>query len=239
MRLGFPFIQLPLRFDAAALAGELAAIDESEWRPHPQGFPGNSALPLVAVNGDPDNDGLVGPMRPTAYLDRLPYLADVLRSLGAVLGRTRLMRLSGQAEVNPHIDQAYYWAERMRIHVPIVTQPRVMFYCGDASIHMGAGECWIFDTWRLHRVHNDGDNMRIHLVADTVGGEGFWQLMKQSRPLTAGKTGWLRARRTARVCAEFSVAIRNRQRAARHDTLGTRYASALSVRRNAAASGHE
>jgi LPS sulfotransferase NodH len=190
VRLGFPFIQLPLRFDAAALAGELAAIDESEWRPHPQGFPGNSALPLVAVDGDPDNDGLVGPMRPTAYLGRLPYLGDVLRSLGAVLGRTRLMRLSGQAEVNPHIDQAYYWAERMRIHVPIVTQPRVMFYCGDAAINMAAGECWIFDTWRLHRVHNDGDNVRIHLVADTVGGEAFWALMKQSRPAQASKNGW-------------------------------------------------
>ncbi|HEX4480493.1 MAG TPA: sulfotransferase [Rudaea sp.] len=190
MKLGFPFIQLPLRFDAAALASELSALDESEWRPHPQGFPGNSALPLVAVNGEPDNDGLVGPMRPTSYLERLPYLGKVLRSFGAVLGRTRLMRLSGQAEVSPHIDQAYYWAERMRIHVPIVTQPRVMFYCGDATIHMAAGECWIFDTWRLHRVHNDGDNMRIHLVADTIGGEDFWDLMKRSRPSQAGKTGW-------------------------------------------------
>ena len=190
MKLAFPFIQLPLRYDAAALAAELNVVDESQWRPHPQGFPGNSALPLVAVNGDPDNDGLVGPMRPTPYLQRLPYLSEVLRSLGAVWGRTRLMRLSGQAEVSPHIDQAYYWAERMRIHVPIVTQPKVTFYCGDASLHMGAGECWIFDTWRLHRVHNDGDNVRIHLVADTIGGESFWELMKRSRPAHVGKNGW-------------------------------------------------
>jgi LPS sulfotransferase NodH len=190
VKLAFPFIQLPLRYDAAALAAELNALDESEWRPHPQGFAGNSALPLVAVNGDPDNDGLVGPMRPTPYLQRLPYLSEVLRSLGAVWGRTRLMRLSGQAEVSPHIDQAYYWAERMRVHVPIVTQPRVTFYCGDATLHMGAGECWIFDTWRLHRVHNDGDNVRIHLVGDTIGGEGFWELMKLSRPAHVGKNGW-------------------------------------------------
>ena len=190
MKLAFPFIQLPLRYDSAALAAELDAVNESEWRPHPQGFPGNSALPLVAVNGDPDNDGLVGPMRPTPYLQRLPYLSDVLRSLGAVWGRTRLMRLSGQAEVSPHIDQAYYWAERMRVHVPIITQPKVTFYCGDSSLHMAAGECWIFDTWRLHRVHNDGDNVRIHLVADTIGGEGFWELMKLSRPAHVGKNRW-------------------------------------------------
>ena len=139
MRLQFPFIQLPLCFDAAALAAEVAAIEEAEWRPHPQGFPGNSALPLVAVGGDPDNDGLVGPMRPTPLLARLPYLQQVLNALGVVLGRTRLMRLSGQAEVTAHIDQAYYWAERMRVHVPIVTQPGVRFHCGDAEINMAAG----------------------------------------------------------------------------------------------------
>ncbi len=190
MRLQYPFIQLPLRFDAAALAAELATLDESEWRPHPQGFAGNSALPLIAVDGDPDNDGLIGPMRPTPFLGRFPYLNQVLGSLGAVLGRTRLMRLSGNAEVTPHIDQAYYWAERMRVHVPIVTQPGVRFFCGDADINMAAGECWIFDTWRLHRVLNAGDNVRIHLVADTVGGDGFWDLMANSRPHHVGSNGW-------------------------------------------------
>jgi Sulfotransferase family/Aspartyl/Asparaginyl beta-hydroxylase len=190
VRLQFPFIQLPLRFDAAALAAEIGAVDEAEWRAHPQGFPGNSALPLVAVDGDPNNDGLVGPMRPTPLLARFPYLNQVLGSLGVVLGRTRLMRLSGQAEVSPHIDQAYYWAERMRVHVPIITQPGVRFHCGEAVIHMAAGECWIFDTWRLHRVHNDGDSARVHLVADTVGGEHFWELMALSRPHEMGTKGW-------------------------------------------------
>ena len=191
MRLQFPFIQLPLRFDAQALAAELATLDEAEWRPHPQGFPGNSALPLIAVDGDPDNDGLVGPMRPTPLLARFPYLNQVLGSLGGVLGRTRLMRLSGQSEVTPHIDQAYYWAERMRVHVPIVTQPAVRFFCGSADIHMAAGECWIFDTWRLHRVLNDADQPRIHLVADTVGGSGYWQWLRQARPHDRSPPGWL------------------------------------------------
>ncbi len=190
MRLQFPFIQLPLRFDAAALAAEVALIEEAEWRPHPQGFAGNSALPLIAVDGDADNDGLIGPMRPTPLLACLPYLQQVLASLGVVLGRTRLMRLSGNAEVSAHIDQAYYWAERMRVHVPIVTQPGVRFHCGDAEIHMAAGECWIFDTWRLHRVLNQGDAVRIHLVADTVGGEGFWEHMQRSRPQHMHPPGW-------------------------------------------------
>ena len=52
MKLPMPFLRLPLQFDAQALATEIAGFDESEWRPHPQGLPGNSAVPLVAVGGN-------------------------------------------------------------------------------------------------------------------------------------------------------------------------------------------
>ena len=100
------------------------------------------------------------------------------------------MRLSGQAEVTPHVDVNYYWRERVRVHVPIVTQPTVRFTCGDAQINMRAGECWIFDTWRMHNVVNDHALPRIHLVADTVGGMGFWQLVARARPHTRVSADW-------------------------------------------------
>ncbi len=186
-----PFLQLPLLFDAAALAAEIEALGESAWKPHPQGFAGNSMLPLLAVNGDPDNETFAGSMRPTAHLQRCDYLQQVLASLGASVGRTRLMRLAGQAEVTRHADQGYYWAERVRVHVPIVTQPTVRFECGDAAINMEAGECWIFDTWRQHRVLNDAEQSRIHLVSDTVGGGAFWDLAAQGRSHDAPRECWV------------------------------------------------
>ena len=34
------------------------------------------------------------------------------------------------------------------------TRPEVRFYCGDENVHMAAGEAWVFDNWRLHRVEN-------------------------------------------------------------------------------------
>src|SRR3546814_5250374 len=52
---------------------------------------------------------------------------------------------------------------------------------------MGAGECWIFDTWRRHGVVNTGDVDRIHLVMDTVGGTEFWKHAGGARP--AGVAG--------------------------------------------------
>ncbi|HEX5960727.1 MAG TPA: sulfotransferase [Rhodanobacteraceae bacterium] len=191
MKLPVPFIQLPLKFDAEALAAEIGGLDEALWQPHPNGFPGNSALPLVAVDGDParGND-LCGPMRPTPILEKCPYLRQAIGSLDAVIGRVRLMRLEGGAEVTPHIDIKYYWNERVRVHVPILTNPSVLFFCGDTQVHMGAGECWIFDTWRRHRVINGAGTTRVHLVIDTVGSPAFGEMVRAGRTHTAPTAGW-------------------------------------------------
>ena len=192
MKLQARFLQLPLLFEANRLAREISSLPESAWQPHPAGFAGNDFLPLVAVNGDIANESFSGPMRPTPHLSaERPYLLQTLASLGAVLGRTRLMRLTGHAEVSEHCDVNYYWRDRMRVHVPIITQPVVKFYCGDAVAHMAAGECWIFDTWSLHRVINDQTQSRVHLVADTVGGERMYQLMANGRlPDQPAPAGW-------------------------------------------------
>lgn len=181
MKLQVPFIQLPVQFDADRLASEMLALGEEAWREHPQKYPGNYALPLVAVDGDPDSDEVAGSMLPTPHLARCPYLMQVLARLGAVWGRTRLMKLAGGAEVSPHVDINYYWRDRMRVHVPIQTQPGVRFQCGEAEVNMRAGECWIFDTWRPHRVLNVADHERVHLVADTVGGPKFWEIANRGR----------------------------------------------------------
>jgi len=179
MHLDSEFIRLPLRFDAARLAAEVNAIPESEWRKHPQGHVGNTALPLVAAGGNPDNDDVRGPMRPTPYLHQCPYLQQVLAALQTVIGRTRLMRIEGNGEATLHVDTNYYWMNRVRVHIPILTFPEVEFLCGDATVYMPPGECWIFDTWRMHNVLNHRPQPRIHLVCDTVGTVEFWDRVAQ------------------------------------------------------------
>jgi hypothetical protein len=184
MQLKAPFIQLPVSFDAARLRAEIEALGSSGWRDHPQKYPGNFALPLISVNGDAEDDGVAGPMRPTQHLERCPYLMQVLERLGAVWGRSRLMKLGGHAEVTAHVDASYYWRERMRVHIPVVTTPDVRFVCGDGEVNMREGECWIFDTWRRHRVLNGSGRERIHLVADTVGSDAFQSLIENGHMAT-------------------------------------------------------
>jgi hypothetical protein len=177
MRLRQPFVRLPLVVDADRLRAETDAIPESAWRGHPEGAPGNSAVVLVGVGGDPDGDATVGAMAPTPHLQGMPYTREVLAGLGTTVGRTRLMRIATETELGLHVDTNYYWWHHLRIHVPVQTTPDVVFEAGDESVHMAAGEVWVFDTWRRHRVDNPASSPRIHLVIDTVGSASLWDLI--------------------------------------------------------------
>ncbi len=189
MQLPQPFIRLSLTVDADRLRSEIAQFGPAEWRDHPQGHPGNSALPLVARHGEPQDDGVAGPMGATPHLARCPYVRQVLAALGAPIGRSRLMRLDSGSEATAHVDTNYYWSQRVRVHIPIVTTPGVRFLCGDAQTHMAPGEVWIFDTWRPHNVLNPPGVERIHLVVDTVGSDSVLgpgaRRRARPRPLSA------------------------------------------------------
>src|SRR5581483_6914174 len=175
MKLPRPFFRLPLAFDAERLRAEIEALPESAWAEHPSDYQGNSSLRLISVGGA-ENDDVDGAMLPTPHLRRCAYLQQVLEGFGVVWSRSRLMRLAPGASVPEHADINYHWFRRVRVHIPVVTTPEVRFHCGGESVHMGAGEAWIFDNWRLHRVENPSKITRIHLVADTTGSAAFWQL---------------------------------------------------------------
>ena len=179
MRLPFPFIRLPFSFDVHHLEAELETVSASAWMAHPSGLVGNSAVALVSYNGG-DNDDFGGKMMETAHLAALPYHRQVMASFDEILSRSRLMRLDGGSEVSPHVDFNYHWYNRLRIHVPIVTNPGVIFHCGDEALNMLPGECWIFDSWRWHKVVNNSDKDRTHLVIDISGSSRFWQMIRKA-----------------------------------------------------------
>ncbi|HEY2678027.1 MAG TPA: sulfotransferase [Steroidobacteraceae bacterium] len=176
MRLPKPFFKLPRRFDAARLRDEVAAIPASAWAPHPNGIAGNSSVRLISVDGE-ENDLVDGIMRETPQLAHTPYIRQILASFGVAWSRTRLLRLAPGAGVPAHADINYHWFYRVRLHIPVVTRPEVRFHCDGVSVHMAAGEAWVFDNWRLHNVVNPTSDERIHLVADTAGHAAFWQLV--------------------------------------------------------------
>lgn len=179
MKLKKEFIQLPFIFDAEKLSKEVNAFQAQDWMPHPQAFKGNYSMPLISVDGEM-NDTFNGAMENTSFLNQSLYMQQVIASFGEVVGRSRLMRLDGGSIIPKHADTNYHWYNRVRIHIPIVTNERVTFYCGDQKQQMNAGECWLLDTWQEHWVENLARDTRVHLVIDTAGSAKFWDLVEQS-----------------------------------------------------------
>jgi hypothetical protein len=197
MRLPRPFYRLPVRFDVERLRAEVAALPADAWARHPNAIEGNSSVRLISVEGG-ENDDVNGRMLPTAHLQASPYLRQVLASFGVVWSRSRLMRLAPGMGVPEHADINHHWFSRVRLHVPVSTQPQVRFHCDGQAVHMAPGEAWIFDNWRLHRVEHPTDEERIHLVADTSGSAAFWQFVARaegagaprSLPFDAARDAW-------------------------------------------------
>lgn len=83
MRLSRPFFQLPVLFDSARLAAEVAALPEAAWAPHPDRLPGNTAVRLITVDSA-ETDIHHGQMLPTPWLKAMPYAQQVLAGFGVV-----------------------------------------------------------------------------------------------------------------------------------------------------------
>ena len=178
MRLNKPFIRLPFRFDAERLVREVRQFGPDHWMPHPSRMGGNSAIALISSGGG-DNDSFDGEKKATPHLARCDYMQQVMAGFGEVLSRSRLMKLDAGSEVSLHVDFNYHWYSRVRIHIPVITSPYVIFHCGRERLHMAAGECWIFDSWRRHRVTNGGTGDRVHLVIDLCGSSRFWGMARE------------------------------------------------------------
>lgn len=191
MRLSRPFFHLPVLFDVARLQAEVGALPDEAWIPHPDRVAGNSAARLISAGGD-ETDSVHGQMLPTRWLEAMPYVQQTLAAFGVVWSRSRLMRLAPGAGVPEHADINYHWHSRVRLHIPIFTWPQVRFHCDGQSVHMAAGEAWIFDNWRRHHVENGAEAERIHLVADTSGTAAFWQFASAPPPPRAQwrKVAW-------------------------------------------------
>ncbi len=179
MKIGVPLLKLPRRYCAETLAKEMAALPAAAWLAHPGRLVGNDAVPLITPGGAITN-AFTGPMAPTPHLLACPTILEIMADLGAVWGRSRLMGLAPGAVVPEHVDVGHYWRTHLRIHIPVVTSNQVSFTCDGETVNMAAGECWIFDSFRLHNVYNAGTDKRIHLVLDTVGGDRLWELMREA-----------------------------------------------------------
>src|ERR1051325_4139868 len=170
-------IRLPLAFDAAAMAADLACFEESDWTAHfvHDNYEGQwSALPLRAAAGETHKlrmifaNPLASEFVDTFYLDRAPALRAALARFECPLKAARLMRLAPGSLIREHDDfDPDAGSGTARIHVPIATGPEVEFQLNRRAGGMEAGRAWYLGLPDPHSAANRGPSDRVPLVDDT------------------------------------------------------------------------
>jgi hypothetical protein len=201
--------RLPLAVPPAALARAAGAVDRAAlaYASHYSGYnKGKSwaALALRGFGGDagfiikpaemarkwklenPDKLGLA--CADTPLRAKLPALEALIAMIPGAKERIRLMRLApGGGELGRHADITDPDAgtadgRLMRIHIPLTTNPGVLFRQwrldgGVEEAHMPAGSVWSLDTRKPHQAWNRGPTPRVHLVMDCVAGPALRALL--------------------------------------------------------------
>ncbi len=163
-------LRLPLAFDPAPLAADLAAFAGADWTRHyvRDNYEGEwSAVPLRAAEGETHPIRMIGVHSmverfvDTHFLARAPAIAAALATLGGAPKCVRLMRLGP-------------------LHLPILSNPEVSFHLNGRPVAMAPGELWYLRLSDPHRAHNGGATDRVHLVIDMWLEERLLGLLREA-----------------------------------------------------------
>lgn len=173
--------RFPMRFDVAALLADIARIEgQTDWLGHydPTMTRGWQAIPLVSLGGRMNNAEAQRPLPLARYHEysetpivaALPAFKAILDAFQCPKGRTRILKLLPGAGIGKHRDirneVACFAFDQVRLHIPIITNPKVTFFVGRERIRMQEGRLYYVNFTKTHWVKNEGDHARIHLVID-------------------------------------------------------------------------
>tara|TARA_B110001450_G_scaffold238177_1_gene245004 strand:+ start:521 stop:1009 length:489 start_codon:yes stop_codon:yes gene_type:complete len=82
--------------------------------------------------------------------------------------RASLVRLNPGGSIAPHQDKNFSLCHSHRLHIPLVTHPKIIFDVGGEATHLAEGEIVEINNRRTHSVSNESTTARIHLVIDWV-----------------------------------------------------------------------
>ncbi len=168
------YAKLSLSFDAAPIKAGLHAIG-GDWRPHMNTFHYTGSWDVLALRSPGGEDKNIVPellgkhseYLDTIYMVHFPPVKALIARLKCPVMSARFLNLKAGAVIKQHRDNDLAFEKgEARLHFPVITNPRVEFYCEDDRIILQEGQCWYLNANLPHRVSNNGDEDRIHLVID-------------------------------------------------------------------------
>ena len=85
---------------------------------------------------------------------------------GGVVIRAMAVRLPPGGRITPHVDEHESLRVSHRIHLPLITNPRVRFFIDGVPHRFEAGRAVEVNNQLSHSVMNDGPTGRVHFIFD-------------------------------------------------------------------------
>jgi hypothetical protein len=169
-------LKLPLTFDATRLDLDLARLAQADWTKHfiTQNYEGDWEVVALRCASDathPVQQIFTAPgaknFVDTPLLATSPNLRDMLQTFHCALRSVRLARLTPGSRLKEHTDHGLgFEAGTVRLHIPLVTNPHVVFLLNGTRVLMEAGSVWYLRLSDPHSVDNRGTTDRIHMLID-------------------------------------------------------------------------
>lgn len=101
----------------------------------------------------------------------VPLMHQIIRNWyppGGTIIRAMAAKLLAGGRILPHRDAHPSFGAGHRIHVPIVTNPRVRFMIDGQPYQLQVGQAYEVNNQKVHSVMNKGDADRINFIFDYV-----------------------------------------------------------------------
>lgn len=177
-------IKFPITFDNKKLVNDVKKVISRKWIAHynANDYSGKwTSIALMSKGGKCSNinafSNSTEDFIATDILGFCNYFKEILDGFLFEKTAARLLNLGSGAEIKPHTDYCLGYEDGVfRLHIPIITNPDVIFILDNQRLIMNVGECWYVNANFTHSVKNDGKNDRIHLVIDGIRNEWTDQL---------------------------------------------------------------
>ena len=197
-------IGVPIRsfgkVDMEALAAAVLAQDEAAWNENVQRqkdyevheqtrsivllFAEVSDWPAIVVSKQPGWDRLAE----TA----VPLMHQIIRNWyppGGTIIRAMAAKLLAGGRILPHRDSHPSFGAGHRIHVPIITNPRVRFMIDGRPFQLEVGQAYEINNQKVHSVMNKGNADRINFIFDYITVDVKSDLAARAAATQAGPAG--------------------------------------------------
>ena len=123
---------------------------------------------IYNTSGKSENNVVTeGEAKPTELLDIMPTTRNFLESLGLNYFAVRIAKTEPGAYLWEHRDYLELGSNnKLRLHVPLVTNKDAVMQFSDCSVHMALGSIWKLNPTVNHAISNTGTSERIHLILD-------------------------------------------------------------------------